>query len=497
MKNLIRMVVACMAVVTQAHAQDMHDHGMPLKLGTVSFPISCKPAVQQPFNRAVALLHSFAYGPARQAFAAVAAQDPQCAMAQWGVAMTSFHAVWAPALPPESFGQAQQAMLAATRLPAGSAREQGFIRALGALFATNAALKPAQRTLAYEQAMAQVARDNPGDVEAQVFYALSLLANAPPADKTHARQKQAVALLEPLFGAHPDHPGLAHYLIHACDSTELAQRGLPAARKYASIAPAAPHALHMPSHIFTRLGLWDDSIRSNLASRAAAHEHGDTMGELHAMDYLVYAYLQAHRGQDARQVVSELGAMANLDMDDFAIAYAATAMPIRIVVEEGRWNEAANVAPPAGAPGSVVALAVWARGMGLARSGHAREARAQADELSRIQARLKATGDDYWSLQTGVLATEVLAWSAQADGDAAGAVTLLADAADREDAVEKRPVTPGPVLPAREQLGDLLLAQKRPDEAATAFRAALLQAPNRAGAVQGAALAAASVPPAR
>jgi hypothetical protein len=457
-----------------------------MKLGTVSFPISCRADSQQPFNHAVALLHSFAYGPAKQAFQDIAVKDPGCAMAHWGIAMTSFHPVWAPELPQQTFAAAQQEMLAAAKLPAPSAREQGFIHATGLLYQVDEHLVTMQRTLAYEQAMAQVARDNPADVEAQVFHALALLANAPPADKTHARQKQAVDILEPLFRSNPDHPGIAHYLIHACDSAELAQRGLPAARKYASIAPAAPHALHMPSHIFTRLGLWDDSIRSNIASRRAAHDHSDAMGELHAMDYLVYAYLQAGRNKDAHLVIADLKAMHDLDMDDFAVAYAATAMPIREVIEEGRWSDAAAMPPPAGAHGSVLAIAVWAKGMGLARTGHAAQARLQADQLGGLASSLKAGGDDYWSVQTDVLAAEVRAWSAHADGDAARAVSLLTDAADREDRVEKRPVTPGPILPAREQLGDLLLLEEQPRLAAAAFTAALAQAPNRAGSLRGA-----------
>jgi tetratricopeptide (TPR) repeat protein len=484
MTGFLRILVVSLFTVSVAQAQAMHDHGVPEKLGKVSFPISCDPAVQQPFNRGVALLHSFAYGAAQQAFTDVATKDPRCAMAHWGLAMAYFHPVWAPALPPETFARGQHEMQEATGLPAGSRRERQYIHALGQLYQTGNA-KPAQRTRAYEQAMAALARDHGEDVEAQVFYAVALLSNASMFDKTHAKQKQAIAILDPLFREYPDHPGIAHYLIHACDSAELAQHGLPAARKYASIAPSAPHALHMPSHIFTRLGLWDDSIRSNLASEQAARQHGDIMGQLHAMDYLVYAYLQTGRDKEARQVIAAMKAMPDLDMSDFAIAYAATAMPIREAVEQGRWSDAAAIEPPAGAPGSVVAIAVWAKGLGLARSDHPDDARAQAKHLDRIAAQLKAAGDDYWSMQTGVLAAEVRAWAAQASGDPKQAVALLSDAADREDQIEKRPVTPGPIVPAREQLGDLLLAQKQPGPALAAFQHALVQAPGRAGALQG------------
>lgn len=485
MTGLLRVFALTLALTSTAWAHDMHDHGVPEKLGTVSFPISCTAAVQPSFNRAVALLHSFAYGPAAQAFREVAVRDPTCAMAHWGIAMTAFHPVWAPVLPADSFAGAQKEALEATRLAPSSPREQQYIRALGVLFQPGKDLKPAQRTQAYEQAMAQLARANPEDVEAQVSYALALLSNASMSDKTHAKQKEAIAILAPLFRLHPDHPGIAHYLIHASDSAELAASGLPAARKYASIAPSAPHALHMPSHIFTRLGLWDDSIRSNLASEAAAKAHDDVMGELHAMDYLVYAYLQTGRDMEAKQVIRDMKALPDLDMSDFAIAYAATAMPIREAVEQGHWDEAAAIAPPKTAPPSVVAIAVWARGIGLARTGHPAEARTEARRLDQIEATLKTSGDDYWSTQTGVLASEVKAWAAQATGDGSAAVALLTDASEREDRVEKRPVTPGPIVPAREQLGDLLMLQKHPAAARSAFETVLAQAPGRAGALRG------------
>jgi hypothetical protein len=474
-----------------AYAQAMpeHDHGIPENLGKVDFPISCAPAVQQPFNRAVALLHSFAYGPAAKAFKAVATTDPQCAMAHWGIAMTTFHPVWTPSLPPETFAAGQREMQEATRLAAPSAREQQYIKALGELYKEGPALTSADRTTAYEHAMAELAHNYPKDVEARVFYAVSILSNASPADKTHAKQKQAVDILEPMFAQYPDHPGIAHYLIHACDSTELAQRGLPAARKYASIAPSAPHALHMPSHIFTRLGLWDDSIHSNLASEKSAKEHDDVMGQLHAMDYLVYAYLQTGRIKEANDVVATMRAMPDLDMDDFAVAYAATAMPVRMAVEQGQWVVASAIKEPIGAPASVVAIAAWAKGLGLARSGHGSEASLQVNRLNGLANQLNASGDRYWGALTSVLADEVAAWVAQASGDVAKAEGLMRSAADREDALEKRPVTPGPVLPAREQLGELLLARGDRGRALVEFRAALVGAPGRRGALRGVALA--------
>lgn len=486
-----RFLLLSLAVAGIAHAQGMHDHDHPApeKLGTVTFPVSCAADVQQPFNRAVALLHSFAFGAARAAFEDVAKRDPRCAMAHWGIAMTYFHPVWQPALPPSTFSAGQKESQEAVRLQPTSGTDREYIHALGMLFRADPKLTAAQRTLAYEQAMATIAHEHPRDVEAQVFYAVALLSNASPTDKTHARQKQAVAILDPLFKANPDHPGIAHILIHACDSAELAQHGLDAARKYASIAPSSSHALHMPSHIFTRLGLWNDSIQSNLASEKAARAQGDLMGELHAMDYLVYAYVQTGHDKEARQVIAEMKALPRLDMTDFAIAYASTAMPVRVAVEEARWSDAAAIVPPQGAPESVTAIAIWAKGIGLARGGKPEEARKQGELLHGIEARLHVAGDEYWAEQTGILSTEVMAWVAQASNNPAGAVALMSDAAEKEDRIEKRPVTPGPIVPAREQLGELMLEQHKAGPALAAFQEALAQAPGRAGALRGAAKA--------
>jgi hypothetical protein len=338
--------------------------------------------------------------------------------------------------------------------------------------------------------MGDLAAESRNDTEVQVFYALSLLASASPADKTHANQKQAANLLEPLSRAYPEHPGISHYLIHAYDNQELAPRGLTAARAYSKIAPSAPHALHMPSHIFTRLGLWEDSIASNLAARTAAQQQGDVGEELHAMDYLVYAYLQTGRDADAAEVIHELKKMPNLDISDFKIGYAATAMPIRYAVERGQWADAASTLPPTGAPPHVVAIAVWARGLGLARTGHAAEAQTEADKLRQIEAGLRSSGNDYWATQVGILARELTAWSAQGNNEPGKAVASMREAASDEDAIEKLPVTPGPIIPAREQLGYLLLQQDLPSLASKEFAVALVNAPGRRGALQGAARAA-------
>jgi hypothetical protein len=490
MPDLWRILLTLLFLFPFSLAQEIHSHGAPEKLGKVSFAISCAPAVQEQFDRGVALLHSFAYTAAEDAFQGVAKLDPRCAMAHWGMAMTYFHQLWDPPIAAATISIAQKEIQRAQLIGTGSERERQFINALALLYQDAATVPYRTRALNYEHAMSELASKNRKDTEAQVFYALALLANASPADKTHAKQKQAADLLEPLDRAYPQHPGIPHYLIHAYDNTELAARGLPAARAYSQIAPSAPHALHMPSHIFTRLGLWDDSITSNLAAREAAHQQADTGEELHAMDYLVYAYLQSGRDKDAAQVLQQLKNMPNLNAADFKITYASIAMPVRYAVERGQWADAADIAPPIGAPPQVVAIAVWARGLGLARSGRSGEAHAEIERLRQIEEQLHASENDYWATQVGILTREVMAWTTQADGKPEEAAALMRAAADEEDAIEKLPATPGPIIPAREQLGYLLLEQNNPGLALKEFEKALTNAPGRHGALLGAALAA-------
>jgi tetratricopeptide (TPR) repeat protein len=489
MLDLSRMLLILLFIFPFSSAQETHSHSAPEKLGKVSFPISCAPAVQEQFDRGVALLHSFAYTAAESAFQGVAELDPQCAMAHWGMAMAYFHQLWEPPIVPATLSIAQKEIQRA-QIKTGSEREHQFINALSLIYQDAATVPYRTRALNYEHAMSDLASENRKDVEAQVFYALALLANAPPADKTHAKQKQAADLLEPLDRTYPQHPGIPHYLIHAYDNAELAPKGLPAAKAYSWIAPSAPHALHMPSHIFTQLGLWEDSITSNLAAREAAHQQGDTGEELHAMDYLVYAYLQSGHDKDAAQVIQQLKNMPNLNADDFKIAYASTAMPVRYAIERGQWADAAGIVSPTGAPPQVVAITVWARGLGLTRSGRAAEARTEIDRLRQIEEQLRTSGNSYWATQVGILTREVMAWSAQADKKPNEAAALMRASADEEDAIEKLPVTPGPIVPAREQLGHLLLEQNHPELALKEFETALANAPGRHGALQGAAHAA-------
>jgi tetratricopeptide (TPR) repeat protein len=483
------MLVMSFAGAGQAADEEHHSHPAPEKLGSVSFATSCAASVTPAFERAVALLHSFAYSAAEQAFQAVAARDPGCAIAYWGMAMTHYHQLWEPPSGDELRAGTEQ-IGKAVDIRAGSLRERQFIDALATYYRDPEHAAPAVRAERYASAMADVARDNAGDAEAQIFYALALIATAPPADRAHTNQKRAAAILEPIYRLQPQHPGLAHYLIHAYDSAELAPQGLAAAREYSKIAPSAPHALHMPSHIFTRLGLWDDSIASNRAARAAAREQGDVGEELHAMDYLTYAYLQRGRYAEAEQVVVELRSMENLPASQFKVGYAATAMPVRLAIERSAWADAALLEPlPQSAP-HVAALVYWARALGRSRQQVPQSSDADIDKLEGCLREAQSAANKYWATQVDILLKEAQAWRLAANGESAAAILGLRAAADDEDAVEKLPVTPGPIVPAREQVGELLLDQKRYDEALQEFRAALSLAPRRRGALTGAITAA-------
>ena len=462
-----------------------HEHPVPEKLGVVKFQTSCSPSVQKDFERAVALLHSFAYSAAEKAFRDVIAKDSQCAMAHWGIAMTYFHPLWPPPLPEGSVARGHEEIERARQL-GGSEREREFIEALSFIY-TNADSQPyAQRVARYAEAMGKLAQRNPDDAECQIFYALALLATAPPTDSTHANQKKAAALLEPLFRKYPEHPGVPHYLIHACDNVEMANKGVEAARIYAQIAPSAPHALHMPSHIHTRLGMWPESIASNTAARKAARREADIGEELHAMDYLTYAYLQLGRDEDAARVVDDVRKMTNLSPQYFKVAYAACAMPARYAIERRKWNEATQLAPMPDALPQAAAITAWSRAVGFARSKQPAAAREEAAKLTSVYEQLRAAGDDYWATQIHAQVNSALAWINHAEGKNEEAFKLMRAAVDEEDAVEKQPVTPGAIVPAREQLGDLLLELNRPSEALKEFERALTMTPQRRGALAGA-----------
>jgi tetratricopeptide (TPR) repeat protein len=480
-----------------------HKEGDPTKLGKVHFPISCGPESQRKFDVGLAMLHSFWYSKAEKAFSELAADDPGCAMARWGVAMTHFHQIW-EAPPPDDLKAGVAAMAAARAAGAKTERERDYIEALGVYYDKADTVDHVARYLAHEKAMADLATKYPKDREASIFYALTLngVALAVPPDKTYARQKKAGAILEPIFREMPQHPGVAHYIIHSYDFPTLAERGLDAARRYSKIAQDSPHALHMPSHIFTRLGFWEDSISSNLASAAAARKDlqrtmpgAFSFDELHAMDYLAYAYLQTGQDAEARKIVEDASRAEKFDKENFAVAYALSAIPARLALERRDWKAATSVTlKPAGFAWSrfpwTESTVVFARAVGFARGGDVVSARGEVDRLEKLRDSLKTSGNRYWSDQVEIARLEAAAWLARAEKKDSDALELMRSAAKLEDSTDKHPVTPGPILPAHEQLGDLLTELGKPAEALAEYRADLAASPNRLNGVYGAARAA-------
>jgi tetratricopeptide (TPR) repeat protein len=441
----------------QAQAEHQHGGRAPERLGHVTFPSGCRPAVQADFERAVALLHSFWYEEAGRQFHQVAVADSACALAYWGQAMSLLHPLWAPPSPAEQVEALADAERG-VRLSRAGSRAHDFADAIATYYRGDS-VDYRTRLAAYERAMAAVAHRRPADEEAQIFHALSLIAlgQLDAGDSTHARQREAGRILEPLFRRHPDHPGLAHYLIHAYDSPALAHEAVRAADRYASIAPSVPHAEHMPSHIYTRIGAWDKSIKANLraveaARRFEATAHPGAMWDqdAHALDYLAYAYLQLGRVTDARAVAERAAAVTDVfPVGAIAVDYALAAIPARLALERDDWARAATLpVRPSPAWRGAEGISRFARALGAARGGKEADARTEIDSL--------------------------------AAGDTVEALRQAAAAADLDDAVEKHPVTPGAVLPARELYGDLLARTGRPAEARAAYRATLARQPGRA-----------------
>ena len=504
MRQFLLFLATLGMLISRSDAQeDPHNHtgvGQPAQLGRVTFPISCSPAVQPRFERAVALLHSFWYEEAGRAFREIAQDDSTCAMARWGEAMSLLHPLWTP--PPPADGDAGlRAATLAVRLSRKGSRERAYADAIAAYYADFATVEHKSRLLAYEQAMMALTRRYPRDEEARIFYALALIANGQndPSDTTLSRQRRAGRLLQPLFRRYPRHPGLAHYLIHAYDYPALALRGVQAAGRYAGIAPAVPHAQHMPSHIYVRVGRWDDAIASNLRSRESALAFERQQGtnamwdqRAHALDYLAYAYLQERRDSEALAVVDEIDRTNAVFPAGLIGDYALAAIPARYVLERDGWAaaETLTVRP---APGwrATEAITYYARAIGAARSGQGGNARVAIDSLAAIEAGLADAGggQTYWSGQVGIQRMAASAWLTFLDGDTTAALSQARAAADLEDVTPKHPVTPGAVLPARELYGDLLIEAKHPDEARRAYAASLALQPGRARSLAGEALA--------
>ena len=497
----LRTVLICLAVCSPGLAEEGTHHRHIGKLGTVRFQISCSPKVQAPFSRAAAMLHSFWYNEAEKAFSYVAEADSACGMAYWGVAMSNYHPVWAPPNPAE-LKRGVEAAQKAVAIGAKTVRERDYIAAIAAFYRGSDRLDHRGRAVAYEKAMERLYRKYPDDSEAGIFYALALLGTSPPTDKQYVNQRKAAGILNRLLPKNPNHPGAAHYMIHSYDYPQLAELALPAARSYAKIAPDSPHALHMPSHIFTRLGLWEDSIQSNIASAASARKHvqrlrpgAGSFDQLHAMDYLVYAYLQQGQDLKARQVVDEMLTIQTLDFENFVAAYAFAASASRYALERRQWSEAAALGlhPPAFPWKNfryAEAIVAFGRGLGAARTGNTAAARQEMEKLAAIQRQLVGASGYDWATQVEVQRRAVAAWLAHAEGRAEKAIQLMGSAADLEDSTDKHPVTPGAALPARELLGDMLLELKRPAEALKEFEAVLKQSPNRFNGLYGAARAA-------
>jgi tetratricopeptide (TPR) repeat protein len=502
MRSLSTALFTALALAaTHVSAQhEEHASGQPAEgLGTVEFANSCAPDTARDFNRAVALLHSFEFRSAIESFNAVLAEDEACAIAYWGIAMgywgNPFAGVRSAAALEQGLAAVEKAR--ATGMP--TPRERDFIEAVVELFESYEAVSQRDRVLAYERAMADVVRDNPRDIEAKIFHALSLNQTALPTDKTYAAQLGAAEILEPLFEQYPDHPGLAHYLIHAYDHPPLAERALGAARRYAQIAPSAPHALHMPSHTFTRVGSWQESVETNRRSEETALELGVATEALHAMDYQTYAHLQMAQDRAVTQLLDRLPEVA-ARFDATAVAggaappmaghYALSAIPARYALERGAWQEAAQLPVPTNGTPFTIAIAHFARALGAARSA---EPSAAAEDIARLAAlrdQLAGMQDAYWAEQVDIQWRVARAWVAHAEGRSAEGITAMRAAADIEDATDKSAVTPGPLAPARELLGEMLLEAGNAGDALQAFEASIAKEPGRFRGAFGAARAA-------
>jgi len=460
------------------------------QLGKVDFGNSCSPAVQEQFQRAVAMLHSFRYGEGEKAFREVLAQDPSCAIATWGIAaLLMSNPLAGVGASKEGAERAQAAIDQGRKIGAKTPREQRYIDAVAAYYEDFANRPERTRQLNRAKAYQALAERYPEDDEAQIFAALYIAATQSQADQSYKAYLMAAEVLEKQFAKHPDHPGVAHYLIHSYDAPPIASKGLTAARRYAGIAPAAPHALHMPSHIFTRVGAWTESIDTNARSAAAAKRENDGDEQAHAMDYMVYAYLQLARDADAQRVIEESAQLGRVVR--FAAPYAVAAMPARYAIERGDWAAATKLTPRPSAFPFTEALTHFARGLGAARTGDAAMADKEGQELTRLRDALKTAKSEYWATEVELNRLGVAAWTALAQGKQDEALGLMRNAADLEDRNEKHIVTPGRILPAREMLGDMLLQLKRPADALKEFETVQTREPERFRSYYGAAQAAA------
>ncbi len=504
MKRVSRLLFAVLfftttlTAVALADDDQNHPHHEDLttaQLGTVTFPVSCAPDVQKPFERGVALLHSFWYEEAEKDFQQIAVDDPRCVMAHWGVAMSLWHQLWNQPDARDIQRGLDEIHEAKTTDGPTTPREKAYLAAIAAFYSDSRKLNHDARAQAYSSAMKKVYDSYPDDHEAAVFYALSLLASEPHDDETFANRKQAAAILGKLFATEPEHPGVAHYLIHACDKPQLAQLGLPAARRYAQIAPAAPHALHMPSHIFARVGLWQDDINSNLASiaatrKTAAMHMGGEGHQFHAMDFLIYAYLQSGREADAAKVIEEVRSMPKMKSmygPDFdPDTNALTKFPAIYDLELRHWSDAAALQVVPGSLRGDQSITYWARAIGAARSGNLAQAHKDLEQIETIRKEFVAKKKMQYAEAVGEDYQEAAAWVMHAEGKDDEAIASLRALADKTDKLGDEPEG----IPAREQLADMLLEAKRPQQALAEYQTDLKLNPNRFNGLYGAARAA-------
>ncbi len=482
----VPLLVLSLATATAACARTIGKP--PEQLGRVSFANSCAPAAQASFERAVALLHSFWWREGEKAFREVLERDPNCAIATWGIATILIGNTFATGPTPAQAQQAKEAIERGRAIGAKTERERFFIEAVAEYYDRFSDRSHAQRIKSLSDAFENVARRFPEDDEAQIFSAIYLTATQQPSEQTFASALKAAAILETQFKKHPDHPGVAHYLIHSYDYPPIAEKGLNAARRYSEIAPSAPHALHMPSHIFTRVGAWQDSARMNERSAAVAKAEKDFNDQLHAMDYLAYAYLQLGRDADAQRVVQEAPGVRGSEQVR-GTPYALAAIPARYAIERGAWKEAAQLEPQATRFRFTAAFTHFARALGAARSGDAAAAERDVQELARIAAALAK--DAYWSVEVEVQRLAAAAWVAHAKGNRDEALKLMRASAELEAKSEKSAVSPGRLVPANELLGDMLLEDGKPAEALVAYEQSQVRDPNRYRSLYGAGQAAA------
>ena len=497
LRKLALVFLSSVLIATCAQASDLPAGNAPEKLGTVRFEVSCNESAQVHFNRAVALLHSFYWTESRKALDEAAKADAGCAMLHWAHAMNLMGNPYAWPLTGRALGEGLASVEKARQLAPKTERERDYIASAEYFFKDAEKIPAKTRQLAYELAMSKLASKYPDDTEARIFHALALSANYDPNDKAYGNQLRAAKVLEAVLVEKPDHPGVSHYLIHCYDSPPLAQRGLTSAYRYRDIAPSAPHALHMPSHIFTRLGMWDDSIAANTAVLKATM---DQPSRLHSWDYMGYAYLQKAQDDDARRVLGEIRALRKIEGENFGAAYALAAIPSRIALERQRWAEAASLKLPISEfdfgwqqyP-HAEAILVYARALGAARLGNVSAASKDSARLATLRMRMLEARQDYWGDQADIQIKTVTAWIARAGGKNKEALRLLRDAADHEDGTEKSAVTPGPIIPVREQLGDMLMAMKQPREALAEYEKAIGKEPNRFRSLYAAARAAEAI----